>query len=188
MMPFGPLMTEHRVIEKMIPLIRREAERGRREGRIEIAFVDLMIDFFRAYADRCHHGKEEDLLFRALDRKPLKPGHRAVLNELLEEHRISRTTLTELDRALDTFRGGDQSALSSVLDRLESLAALYPPHIYKEDARFFIPSMDYFDAAEREALIAAEREFDRKLIHELYHKKLETAARLIEAASSAPRS
>jgi hypothetical protein len=75
-----------------------------------------------------------------------------------------------------------------VLDRLEFLAALYPPHIRKEDSGFFIPSMDYFEAAEKEALIAEEREFDRKLIHELYRKKLETAARLLEADSNAPRS
>lgn len=59
MMPVGPLMIEHRLIEKLMPQIREEVEGARRTGTIDPDFVEYALDFVRTYADRCHHGKEE---------------------------------------------------------------------------------------------------------------------------------
>jgi len=66
MLPIGPLMIEHRLIEKMIKVIQKEVETWKREDRINPEFVDAAVDFIRVYADKCHHGKEEDILFREL--------------------------------------------------------------------------------------------------------------------------
>ena len=71
MLPIGPLMIEHRLIEKMIAVIKKEIARMERQGKINPEFIDLAVDFIRMYADRCHHGKEEDILFRDLKQKPL---------------------------------------------------------------------------------------------------------------------
>ena len=71
MLPIGPLMIEHRLIEKMLALIQRAIDRGEQQNRINPEFIDLAVDFIRMYADRCHHGKEEDILFRDLTKKPL---------------------------------------------------------------------------------------------------------------------
>jgi len=167
-------MAEHRIIEKLMPPIRRAVEAGRRHGTIDLGFVDLALDFIRAYADRCHHGKEEDILFKALEGKPLDPGLRAILNELLEEHRVGRRMVRELADASEAYKRGDRAALSKILDRLEFLAAFYPDHIRKEDQAFFLPVMDYLDDREKAAMIEAEMEFDRTLIHELYREKVES--------------
>jgi len=188
MLPVGPLMMEHRIIEKLMPPIRQAVEAGRRDGRIDIRFVDLVLDFIRTYADRCHHGKEEDILFKALEGKPLAAEHRATLNELVEEHKVGRQRVRELREAAEAYRraggdrggdgagdgGGDGDALLTILDRLEFLATFYPGHIQKEDHHFFLPVMDYFDDAEKAAMIAAEREFDMSLIHELYRERVES--------------
>lgn len=204
-MPVGPLMAEHRIIEKLMPPIRQAVEGGRRDGRIDLRFVDLVLDFIRTYADRCHHGKEEDILFKALEWKPLAAEHRATLNELIEEHKMGRQRVRELREAAEAYRraGGDRGgdvtgdgagsggggeggrdgsggragggdALLIILDRLEFLATFYPGHIQKEDHHFFVPVMDYFDDAERAAMIEAEREFDMSLIHELYRERVES--------------
>lgn len=175
MMPVGPLMIEHRLIERLMPLIRGAVEAARRDGRIDPRFVAQVLDFVRTYADRCHHGKEEDILFRELDRKPLSRAHRAVMNELVEEHREGRKAVGELRLSLAAYERGDRAALGTIIDRLDWLAAFYPGHIRKEDADFFLPCMDYFNAAERGALLGEMREFDRKLIHDLYRDKLAEA-------------
>jgi hemerythrin-like domain-containing protein len=59
MLPTAPLMIEHRLIEKMIAVIRKEIDRCESEGSINLEFIDAAADFIRIYADRCHHEKEE---------------------------------------------------------------------------------------------------------------------------------
>jgi len=188
MLPIGPLMEEHRVIEKLMPQIRQAVEAARREGTIDLRFVRLALDFVRIYADRCHHGKEEDILFKALDSKPMKPEHRKIMDELVEEHKVGRQKVRELSEAADAYRtgGAEQSkaALDTILDRLDFLASFYPAHIEKEDKRFFLPVMDYFDEKERTALIEAEMAFDREFVHEIYRGKLEEAAEILRAPAA----
>ncbi|MGD9676204.1 MAG: hemerythrin domain-containing protein, partial [Candidatus Bipolaricaulia bacterium] len=67
----GPLMIEHRLIERMIALVSHAVAGIQSSGEVDPLFVDLAVDFIRTYADRTHHGKEEDILFRNLDRKGL---------------------------------------------------------------------------------------------------------------------
>ena len=178
MLPIGPLMKEHRVIEKLMPSLRQAIEAGRNVGRIEPRFLDIVLDFIRTYADRCHHGKEEGILFRALDHKPLAAAHRTTLEELIEEHRLARQAVRALGQATESLKRGDASALLVIVERLEFLAKFYPAHILKEDKVFFLPAMDYFDERERAALIEEEREFDGALIHLIYREKALSAGTL----------
>ena len=175
MLPVGPLMVEHRLIEKLMPVIRAATAAARREGRIDPRLVAFVIDFIRTYADRCHHGKEEDILFRELDKKPLAPEHRAVMDELIAEHREGRRMVGELRAAAAAYEAGGGGGLEAVVDRLEALAAFYPAHISKEDKAFFLPSMNYLSTEEREAMLEEEREFDREFIHELYRERMAEA-------------
>ncbi|MFX0049145.1 MAG: hemerythrin domain-containing protein, partial [Candidatus Hermodarchaeota archaeon] len=64
MLPIGPLMAEHRIIEKMIALMQKEIEKIKKFNKVNPLFIDTAVDFIRMYADRTHHGKEEDILFR----------------------------------------------------------------------------------------------------------------------------
>ena len=73
MKPIGPLMWEHRVIEKMIGVLRNEIRTITEKSDVNVVLIEQAIDFFRTYADRTHHGKEEDILFRDLARKALSP-------------------------------------------------------------------------------------------------------------------
>lgn len=79
MMPIGPLMIEHRLIERMVGLLSREIGTMREKGEMNLVFIEGAVDFFRTYADRCHHGKEEHILFRDLAMKTLSPDlHRII--------------------------------------------------------------------------------------------------------------
>jgi len=66
MKPIGPLMREHRLIERMIALMGREIEQINASGKVNTGFLMVAVDFIRTYADRTHHGKEEDILFRSI--------------------------------------------------------------------------------------------------------------------------
>ncbi len=69
--PAGPLMAEHRVIERMLAVLEGQLRVMAETGTVDPALIDTATDFIRTYADRCHHGKEEDILFRRLADKPL---------------------------------------------------------------------------------------------------------------------
>ncbi len=179
MMPIAPLMIEHRLIEKMIKVIKTGVDRSTQQGKINPEFIDLAVDFIRMYADRCHHGKEEDILFRDLNKKPLSGEYKRIMDELIEEHRQGRRTVADLVEAKKGYINGEEGALSLILDRLKFLTDFYPKHIEKEDRHFFIPVMNYFSQEEKEAMLQEEWEFDKNLIHQTYQNRIREAEKLV---------
>ena len=55
--------------------IKKEIEKMKKYNKANPLFIDIAVDFIRMYADRTHHGKEEDILFRDLEKKSLSPNH-----------------------------------------------------------------------------------------------------------------
>lgn len=164
----GPLMIEHRLIERMLSVIQPVLIKAETENKIDTAFVDTAVDFIRFYADRTHHGKEEDILFRELGKKPLSAEDKLLMNELIEDHVFGRQTTRAIVEANNRYRKGDETALSDIIGKLKILIEFYPRHIEKEDRRFFPSSRNYFTEEEDQAILAEFREFDRKMIHEKY--------------------
>ena len=111
----GPLMIEHRLIERMIAKIKDMLLRAEQTQKIDPLFVDIAVDFIRTYADRTHHGKEEDILFRDLNNKELSEIDRRVMNELIEEHVFARKTTKALVEANTQYRKGDSSSLGDIV-------------------------------------------------------------------------
>ncbi len=173
MKPVGPLMVEHRLIERMIQALDRELTKIRERSDFDPVMIDTAVDFIRTYADRTHHGKEEHILFRDLESKPLTDEHRRIMAELLQEHDQAREMVASLVDAKERYTRQDPDALLEVTALLEQLIHFYPVHIEKEDQHFFLPCMDYFDRAELDAMLDEFQKFDRKMIHEKYEKVVE---------------
>lgn len=176
MKPIALLMIEHRLIERMIRLVHSEAVRAESGLKVDSSFIDKAIDFLRTYADRTHHGKEEDILFRSLAAKGIAKEHQRVLDELVAEHKIARKEVGALKEANERTKAKDPLMISEITKHLKAIAALYPAHIAKEDKHFFIPVMDYFTEEEQDAMLKEFHEFDERMIHEKYG----TAVKLLE--------
>ena len=170
----GPLMVEHRLIERMSDLIKSALGQIESERKVDPVFVDTAVDFIRTYADRTHHGKEEDILFRDLDGKDLSADDRRLMDELIEDHAFGRSTTKALVDANNRYRGGDASALADIAEKLRTLVDFYPKHIEKEDKAFFPASRAYFTDEEERAMLAEFREFDRRMIHAKYRAVVES--------------
>jgi hemerythrin-like domain-containing protein len=169
----GPLMIEHRLIERMLTVIKRVLAKIESKHEVDPVFVDIAVDFIRIYADRTHHGKEEDILFRELNNKPLNETDRKIMKELIEEHVFGRQTTKALVEANTRYRNGDDNALTEIAAKLQTLTEFYPKHIEKEDKVFFPASRAYFTDEEDQAMLAEFWEFDRKMIHEKYKSVVE---------------
>jgi hemerythrin-like domain-containing protein len=168
MKPIGPLMREHRLIERLLHLFDEQITKIRQKNTIDPVFIDNAVDFIRIYADRTHHGKEEDILFRDLSNKRLSDGHARIMEELVEEHKYARRVVGKLVEAKEMFLMGNKAAVQDVIACLKELSEFYPKHIEKEDKHFFFPILDYFSKDEQDAMLSEFMEFDRNMIHEKY--------------------
>jgi len=148
--------------------MREELNIFEKEKKLDPRFVEMAVDFIRTYADRCHHGKEEDILFRDLAKKNIAPEHKAIIDELMEDHRWGRETTRRLVEANEKYGRGEKQALAAILELLKSLVEFYPKHIEKEDKHFFMPIMGYFTREEKDAMLREGYEFDSNLLHQQY--------------------
>jgi hemerythrin-like domain-containing protein len=167
--PIGLLMIEHRLIKRVLanaPLHLAGLTAG---GSIP-AYIDVVADFLHIYADRTHHGKEEDILFRQLAGKSPDAEVARLMEELLDEHAHARETTGRLVDANMRFRTGDQAALAEIEQTMGELVRFYQRHIEKEDRHFFKPCMAYFSAEERQAMLGEFADLDRTMIHEKYRE------------------
>lgn len=173
MKPRGPLMIEHRLIERMLELMRKEIRQIEARNKADSLFIDTAVDFIRTYADRTHHGKEEDILFRVLAAKKMSQADNTIMNELIEEHKYGRKTVRELVDAKQTYLQGNRGSFLTIVEKFTALAQFYPEHITKEDEVFFPASEAYLSPKEQEAMLQEFWEFDKKMIHEKYRSVVE---------------
>ncbi|MFH1035723.1 MAG: hemerythrin domain-containing protein [Pseudomonadota bacterium] len=173
MWPIGPLMHEHRLIERMLAVLGQEIASLEAGDQPDLEFIGQAAEFFRAYADRCHHGKEEDILFRELKKIELSPELAGIMAELEEEHRQGRARVGAVLEARQRLAQGQREALPQLLEGLKWLVGFYPVHIQKEDKHFFFPVMEYFDAGAKAAMLAEFQRFDQELVHEFFRQRVE---------------
>jgi hemerythrin-like domain-containing protein len=173
MQPQGLLMSEHRLIERMISLIDKEVTVIGKYNVVNQAFVATTVDFFRTYADLLHHGKEEGILFRDLSGKNLSGNDAILMKELIQEHTAVRAVTMELVKLAAAYQLGNQAALPLITHYLRKLVDFYPNHIDKEDKLFFPSSMQYFSEPEQTAMVDEFLAFEGKMIHDKYRSIVE---------------
>ncbi len=173
MKPIGPLMTEHRLIERMVRLLDKELQNMKKTSNVKTNLISIGADFFKTYADRTHHGKEEDILFKELSTKRLSTTENQMMERLIQEHIWARQAVAKLSAANSRYIHGDTAATEEMVYELEKLVKFYPLHIEKEDKHFFVPVMAYFSETEQRTMLEAFWEFDRKIIHEKYKNVVE---------------
>jgi len=123
--PIDTLMAEHRIIEKVLEALELAAER-----EMPVSFYERALDFLAAFADGCHHAKEEERLFPVLERHGI-PREMGPIGVMCDEHVLGRAHVGKMREQL---RLGRRDALCR-----ESLeyAALLRQHIRKEDEVLF---------------------------------------------------
>lgn len=173
MMPIAPLMIEHRLIERMASVMEMQAEAMQAGQELDPRFIPEAVDFMRTYADRTHHGKEEDILFKVLKGKKLSAEHRRTLEKLETDHVKAREMVGKLAALGEEHLRGSPSAAFQASMLMKDLVTFYHTHIELEDQGFFVPVMEYLSAEERQVMLEDFRDFDSRMVHERYAKAVE---------------
>lgn len=136
MRPTEILMQEHRVIEQVLNCLERMAQQCADRRDLDTESASLAIDFFQNFADRCHHGKEEDCLFPLLEQKGFS-REQGPTGVMLDEHETGRQHVRGMAVAVSTVTAGDSSAISDFVSHARAFIQLLREHILKEDQCLF---------------------------------------------------
>lgn len=169
MKPRGYLMIEHRLIEKMLVLVKKEIDNIEKNKTVNLFFIQSFIDFMQTYVDRTHHGKEQDILFNELKTKTMNTTDISMMDDLIEEHNISRRMASELMQLMANCIDDNQIKIDEIKEKLTFFMNFYPLHITKEDTLFFPKTEKYFSLNELNSMMESFYDFDSKMIHEKYN-------------------
>jgi hemerythrin-like domain-containing protein len=175
MKPTDILSGEHRVIEVVLDVLERMASEARAYAKLDVATAKSALEFIRNFADRCHHGKEEDLLFAKLHELGMPRGVGPVA-VMLDEHEIGRKLVRDMVGAIERVERGDATAVGTFADRASDYVELLRDHIAKEDGVLFPMAEAMLRDDQRPALLEAFRRFEVADMGAGTHERMERIA------------
>lgn len=173
--PTQILSDEHRIIERVLDAVQRLTLAPARQN---VARWQKALDFIRHFADQCHHCKEEQVLFPALEAHGI-PTEGGPVGMMLLEHEEGRSLVRAMMDALARIEAGDDSAEAGLFDSAGQYLRLLREHIQKEDEVLFRMADEVIPADEQKRLL---QEFENHELKEMgagaHEKFLKIAAEL----------
>ncbi len=127
------MVNEHKNIKRMLAVIRKYCFKVLKNQQLDYNDFYRIIDFVRNYADKHHHGKEEDYLFNRMIEEIKGPTEKLVKHGMLVEHDLGRLYMQNLEKALKALENGEEEAKIDIIANAVSYTDLLYRHIEKED-------------------------------------------------------
>src|SRR5512136_173480 len=154
--------TEHRNIGAVVKALGGVALAIEKGLPADVALLGAAVEFFRLYADKLHHGKEENLFFPLLVKRGV-PAQGCPIGGLNHEHEKGRLLVKALADQTPAYAQGSPGAKDALVQTLRGLVDLYQNHIWKEDAMVFPMADKVLTAADQEELSKNFAEVDRSI-------------------------
>ena len=148
------LREEHQVILRVLDCFDIVLRGSRDTGKVTTEVYQPFVEFFRGFADKCHHCKEEDRLFPRMEERGI-PREGGPIGVMLYEHQQGRMHVRTIAEHLDAADRGDRSAAQTVLEHGREYLDLLRGHIDKEDQCLFGMAEQVIQGADLTALTQA---------------------------------
>ena len=125
---FEVLFEEHEIIEQTIEVLNKYAKNLQERKKVPPKVLNEIIDIIKNFADKCHHGKEEDVLFPLIKKTNAKEVK--IISILLKEHKKGRNFIKELTKAIS------KKDTNGMIKNANGYINLLPQHIKKENLIF----------------------------------------------------
>lgn len=178
MTPTDELKEEHRGILLMLKILEKVCAKLEAKEKVYPDHLERIVEFFRVFADKCHHGKEEDLLFPEMEKSGI-PKERGPIGVMLMEHDQGRAFVRGMGEAAARYKKGESTASAEFSKNARDYIALLTQHINKENNILFPMGdraisrekqgelVEAFETLEREKIGAGTHEEFHKLLHHL---------------------
>jgi len=159
------LRKEHETILFVLKILDKVMAANEEEDDVKLEYYDELIYFFKIFADKCHHGKEENYLFEALVNSGFQKedGPIAVM---LQEHRQAREYLEMMSDAVK------REDLTGFNDNAEQYRDLLKNHIDKEENIIFAMADKIVDEESQDCLFEKFEQYEEEVIGSGVHEKL----------------
>jgi hemerythrin-like domain-containing protein len=140
---------------------------GPREDSVLLKYYEELIYFLQEFADKCHHGKEEDYFFKelAIEGDVRETGF---IELLLEEHKLAREYVAAMDKALQS---NDIEGFNSSATKYRDLLR---KHIEEENNGIFLMAEEILSEDEQNMLFEKFEEHEENVIGHGVHEELHT--------------
>ena len=134
-----------------------------------------IIEFLKVFADKCHHGKEEDILFPELIKTGFSKDSGPVA-VMLYEHTVGRGYIRELSDHFQAYSKGQSDVLLQIADDMKQYIDLLSSHIRKENQILFPMADKALSTEVQEELYERYEKLEKEVIgigkHEEFHQML----------------
>jgi hemerythrin-like domain-containing protein len=171
------LIAEHNAVLVALQILEKIEEALVMKKEQAPKHLEQLLDFSKGFVDRCHHGKEEDVLFPELERLGVK-REGGPIGVMLAEHETGRGHIRAMVDGLAKLRRGETDAIAAIREHGLAYRELLQAHIHKENTVLF-PMADRIvpeDVARN--MVGRFEEIERDRVgegkHEAYHAMLNT--------------
>ncbi len=127
------MVEEHKNIKRVLKAIRKLCIKILNGEEVDYNVFYKVIDFVRNYADKHHHSKEEEILFKKMSEELGETIEKGPIMGMLTEHDLGRLYMSNLEEALKRVENGDKDSRVDVIANSVSYTDLLYRHIDKED-------------------------------------------------------
>lgn len=174
------LRNEHDAILKMLELTSEIGEQIEAGEHIEAQVLRDLLEFFQVFADRCHHGKEEDVLFPLLEKRGL-PRAGGPIGVMLSEHVQGRELIHEMSESAMAYARNEPRAGARWAAVARAYSILLRNHIDKENHILFHIADQILNVADQRTVLEAFENLEVEKIgagtHERLHASMERLLR-----------
>ncbi|MDZ7582193.1 MAG: hemerythrin domain-containing protein [Deltaproteobacteria bacterium] len=175
--PIKDLTAEHEAVRLTLRVLEEISTAIDRSGKIADGdHIDSLLEFFGVFVDKCHHGKEEKLLFPALEEVGVG-NEGGPIGVMLAEHRQGRELVGAMRSAMTQYRQGEAAAAARFSKAAKAYIDLLNRHIEKENNVLFSIADQHLS---KDKLSELKKGFDRLETEEIgigrhaeFHRMLE---------------
>jgi hemerythrin-like domain-containing protein len=171
------LRMEHDAVRLTLKVLDRICQEIELSGKLGNAqHVDHLLEFFTVFVDKCHHGKEEELLFPALEQIGVNRDN-GPIGVMLREHQLGRESVQKMKATFSQFKTGSVSAAVDFTRNARDYISLLDQHIEKENNVLFPLAEKQLSEAKLAELLKGFEKIEADKIgvgkHEEFHKMID---------------
>ena len=171
------LRMEHDAVRLTLKVLERIAQKIEQKGTPDDPrHVEQLLEFFTVFVDRCHHGKEEELLFPALEQAGVARD-KGPIGVMLREHELGRECVKKMKAAFSRIQAGIPQAATDFARSARDYISLLNQHIEKENNVLFpMAERQLSEATLAELSKGFDRIEEQKIgigKHEEFHKMID---------------
>jgi hemerythrin-like domain-containing protein len=173
MKPTEDLIHEHKAIEIMLSVMSVIADQILKGKGFDVSEIDQIVDFLKTFVDKCHHGKEENVLFPALVAAGI-PKENGPVGVMLHEHVLGRGFIKDIIDGAESYKSGNNAASQSIAYAMLKYVTLLQNHIKKENNMLFPMADKVLNPTEQDLIYEQFERIEEEIVghgvHEKYHK------------------